>query len=78
MKNIFRRKKFESQLIIPGDAADKRMTAIYSAYQQPGAASEYLLNLGLKFSECAKNIHLQEISNRITSGEVNYIDIFPG
>lgn len=77
MKNIFKKKKTDT-IAIPGNAPDKRISAIYSAYQQPGTATEYLLDLGLKFSERAISIDLQNISRRIPDGQVNYIDIFPG
>lgn len=63
---------------IPGDAFDKRSSAIYSAYGQKGAPTNALLELGLTVCNAAKGIDLADISSRIEKGQVNYIDIFPG
>jgi predicted O-methyltransferase YrrM len=78
MKNLFKKKTDISEIKIPCIAPDKRLSAIYAAYQQPGAPTEYLLNLGLKTAEKAMSINLQDIANRIPDGQVNYINIFPG
>lgn len=78
MKNPFRRRPADFTHQIPGNAPDKRLSAIYAADQQPGMASEYLLQLGLKSAERALSIDLSDISGRISNKQVNYIDIFPG
>jgi len=78
MINPFRKKKKYPTVQIPGNAPDKRLSAIYAADQQPGKASDYLLQLGLKSAERALSIDLADISKRIPEKQVNYIDIFPG
>lgn len=78
MKNLFKKKNGIAEIEIPGNAPDKRLSAIFSSYNQPGLPSEYLLKLGLKAAEQAMLINLAEISGRIPGREVNYIDIFPG
>lgn len=76
-KNIFRKKEnIEDQ--IPGNAADKRISAVYSAYMQAGQPTEYLKQLGLKFVQKAFETDLRDISSRIPKQEINYIDIYPG
>ena len=63
---------------IPGQAADKRISAVYSAYLQAGQPTEYLKKLGLQFVNRAFDIDLKDISARIPKQEVNYINIYPG
>lgn len=63
---------------IPGDAFDKRLSGIYSAYGQKGQPSQWLVQLGLTVCNGAAGIDLAAVSGRIEKGHVNYIDIFPG
>lgn len=63
---------------IPGNAADKRLSAVYSAYRQPGKPTEYLLNLGVELVNRAGKMNLDDISARIPKTEVDYISIYPG
>ncbi len=77
--NLFGKKKNNSGPEIPGNPKDdKRLSAIYAPYKQPGMPSEYLLNLGSKAAERSLSIDLKDISARIANSQVNYIDIFPG
>jgi predicted O-methyltransferase YrrM len=76
MQNFFRKKK--EAINIPGNAFDKRLSAIYSAYQQPGKASPYLIDLGIKAAQRATTIDLSDIAARVPAADVNYITIFPG
>jgi predicted O-methyltransferase YrrM len=77
--SLFGKKKSNAEPVIPGNPKDdKRLSAIYSPYKQPGAASEYLLNLGVKAAERSRSIDLKDISARISNGQVDYIDIYPG
>jgi predicted O-methyltransferase YrrM len=78
MKFLFNRKKKDNGLTIPANAFDKRISAIYSAYRQPGKASDYLINIGLQSAEKARVIDLSDIAGRIAAKDINYIDIFPG
>jgi predicted O-methyltransferase YrrM len=75
---MFGKKKINTLPEIPGNAPDKRISAIYAAHKQPGKASEYLLELAIKASALAGSVDLSQISNRIKPTETNYIDIFPG
>lgn len=63
---------------IPGNAADKRLSAVYSAYQQPGQPSEYLLNLAVQLVNKAGTMNLDDIAARIPKTAVDYISIYPG
>lgn len=74
--NLFKKKKIEDK--IPGNAADKRISAVYSIYQQAGQPTEYLKKLGLQFVNNAFDIDLKDISSRISGRDINYIDIYPG
>ena len=74
---LFSKKKLTTASI-PGNAADKRISAIYSAYQQAGQPTGHLKKLGLQFVNKAFDIDLKDISARISKHEVNYIDIYPG
>lgn len=78
LNKLFGRKQPVKDPEIPGDAFDKRLSAIYAAYGQKGQASPYLIQLGLEAAKVAATTNLTEISKRILKGEVNYIDIFPG
>jgi predicted O-methyltransferase YrrM len=78
MKLFFSKKHQSKTHDIPGNATDKRISAIYSAYQQPGKPTDYLLKLGVNASALAGTIDLSSVSSRIQPSEVNYIDIFPG
>jgi predicted O-methyltransferase YrrM len=78
LNKLFGRKQPVNEPEIPGDAFDKRLSAIYAAYGQKGQASPYLIQLGLEAAKAAAATDLTEISKRIGKGEVNYIDIFPG
>ena len=74
---LFSKKGITSESI-PGKAADKRISAVYSAYQQAGQPTDHLKKLGLQFVNQAFDIDLKDISARIPKQEVNYIDIYPG
>lgn len=63
---------------IPGNAADKRISAVYSAYRQAGTPSDHLKKLGLQFVNNAFDIDLKDVSARIPKQEVDYINIYPG
>lgn len=74
---LFSKKEIAAEQI-PGYAADKRISAVYSAYQQAGQPTDYLKKLGLQFVNKAFDIDLKDISARIPKQEINYIDIYPG
>ena len=44
---------------IPGNAADKRISAVYSVHQQPGQPTKYLKELGLNAVTQAFDIDLK-------------------
>jgi predicted O-methyltransferase YrrM len=63
---------------IPGNAADKRLSAVYSFYEQPGKPSDYLLDLSIKLVNQVGSMNLDDIATRIPKSEVDYISIYPG
>lgn len=75
-KGISKKENLQEQ--IPGNASDKRISAVYSRYRQTGQPTEYLKQLALQFINKAFDIDLKDISARIPKQEVNYIDIYPG
>ncbi len=69
--------KVNELMPIPGNASDKRYSAIYSMDGQAGKPTENLLALGIACVNAAGSKDLSEVSSRIKSG-TNYIDIYPG
>lgn len=67
----------EKLMPIPSAAPDKRYSALFSAVNQPGKPTDWLIQQSLRFITDAVSVNLSEISARIKGGE-NYIDIFPG
>jgi predicted O-methyltransferase YrrM len=78
LKKLFSGSTAKPSVAIPGNAADKRLSAVYSHYQQAGAPTEYLLSQSLKFINNIPQIHLEDIASRIPKTEVDYISMFPG
>lgn len=76
--NLFSKKDIDMSDRIPGNAADKRISAVYSAYNQAGQPTPYLKKLGLQFVNTAFEMDLKEVSARIPNPEVDYISIYPG
>lgn len=70
------KKIIENNLHLPVEAADKRYSAVFSADQQPGKPSEWLLQLSLDCISQAFQTDLSDISSRIRG--VQYTEIYPG
>ncbi|MBI5858103.1 MAG: methyltransferase [Sphingobacteriales bacterium] len=62
---------------IPVEAADKRYSALFSMYGQPGKPTEWLLSFGLSCVESAFKKDLSDVSSRIKES-IDYINIYPG
>ena len=75
---FFSKKQSSSHDEIPGNAADKRISAVYSTYQQPGQATDQLKKLGLRCVNRAFEIDLKDIADRIPKKDTDYISIYPG
>lgn len=67
----------EKLMPIPSAAPDKRYSALFSAVNQPGKPTDWLMQHSLRFITDAVSMNLGDVSSRIKTGE-NYIDIFPG
>jgi predicted O-methyltransferase YrrM len=78
LKKLFSGTSANHPVAIPGNASDKRLSAIYSHYQQPGKPTASLLNQSLKFIHNLQQIDLKDIAARIPKTEVDYISLFPG
>ncbi len=78
IKNLFRNKPEDPSDKIPGNAADKRLSAVYSMHLQPGQPSDHLISLGLAVAQKAVTTDLSDISKRIPPADVDYISIYPG
>lgn len=78
LKKIFSGDEKNAEYQIPGNASDKRISAIYSAYEQPGQPTDHLKKLGLQFVNKAFEIDLKDIAARIPKNDVDYISIYPG
>lgn len=78
LSKFFSGKETKTADQIPGNAADKRISALYSAYKQPGQPTVYLKKLGLEFITRAFETDLKEIAARIPATDIDYISIYPG
>jgi predicted O-methyltransferase YrrM len=78
IKKIFGAKTENPADQIPGNASDKRLSAVYSLYQQPGKPSDYLLQLGINLVNESAKTNLDDIAARVPKTEVDYISIYPG
>ncbi len=75
---LFSKKSGNNEIEIPGNAADKRISAVYSLHQQPGEPTAYLKKLALQCVSNAFEIDLKDLSDRVPQQDVNYINIYPG
>lgn len=75
---LFSKKTADIESTIPGNAADKRISAVYSVYRQPGEPTKHLKKLALQFVNNVFDIDLKDISARVPAEDVNYIGIYPG
>ncbi len=69
--------RLEKTVPLPTQAFDKRYSALFTSWEQPGKPSKELLSFGIACATDALETDLSEIAARI-KGKKNYIDVYPG